>query len=78
MPRFTFALGQAGAVREAGAVLSDSFDEALEALAEQSDAHVGDLLEIGVAGFPPARFEFVKVGRRARAWRPAGSDRLAA
>jgi hypothetical protein len=71
MPRFHFSLGTTEAIREAGAVQSDSFDDALEALAEQSDAHVGDVLEIGVPGFPPARYEFVRAGRHKRGWRPA-------
>ncbi len=78
MPRFNFSLGKAGVVREAGAVLSDSFSEALDAIAEQADAHLGDLLEIGVSGFPPARYELVRTGRRSRAWRPSGGNQLAA
>ena len=81
MPRFQFSLGQGDTVRETGAVTSDTFSDALEAIAEQSDASVGDLLEIGVPGFPPARYELVKVGRRTRGWRPAagqGGGQLAA
>ena len=81
MPRFQFSLGQGDTVRETGAVTSDTFSDALEAIAEQSEANVGDLLEIGVPGFPPARFELIKVGRRARGWRPAagqGGGQLAA
>ena len=77
MPRFHFSLGRPDALREMGAVQSDSFDDALEALAEQAEPNVGDLLEIGVPGFPPARYEYVKVGRRQRAWKPHGG-RLAA
>ena len=72
MPRYQFSLGHGDAVRETGAVTSDTFSDALEAIAEQSEANVGDLLEIGVPGFPPARYEYVKVGRRTRAWKPAG------
>ena len=81
MPRFHFSLGQGDTVRETGAVTSDTFSDALEAIAEQSEANVGDLLEIGVPGFPPARFELIKVGRRTRGWRPAagqGGGQLAA
>ena len=74
MPRFQFSLGKGDTVRETGAVTSESFSDALEAIAEQSDASVGDLLEIGVPGFPPARFELIKVGRRTRGWRPAASQ----
>lgn len=76
MPRFTFSLGRPDEVREMGAVQSDSFDDALAVLAEQASPILGDVLEIGVPGFPPARYEYVKVGRRQRAWRP--SNQLAA
>ena len=78
MPRFQFSLANEGTVREAGAVTSDSFREALDAIAEQSEAHVGDTLEIGVHGFPPARFELIKTGRRSRGWRPSNPNQLAA
>lgn len=73
MPRFNFALGKAGTLREAGEVQSDSFDDALEAIAEQAIVQVGDQLEIGVHGFPPARYELVKTGRKSRGWRPANT-----
>ena len=78
MPRFQFSLANQDTVREAGAVTSDSFREALDAIAEQSDARVGDTLEIGVYGFPPAKFELIKTGRRSRGWRPTDAGRLAA
>ena len=76
MPRFQFSLGPNGTVRESGAVTSDSFRDALDAIAEQSEASVGDTLEIGVPGFPPARFELVKTGRKSRGWKPT-RDQLA-
>jgi len=72
MPRFQFSLGADDAVREAGAVLSDSFDEALTAISEQAEVREGDTLEIGVQGFPPARYQFVSFGHAAKAWLPAG------
>ena len=78
MPRFQFSLANEGTVREAGAVTSDSFREALDAIAEQAEAHLGDTLEIGVHGFPPARFELIKTGRRSRGWRPTNANQLAA
>ena len=78
MPRFQFQLANQGTVREAGAVTSDSFREALDAIAEQSEANVGDTLEIGVYGFPPAKFELIKTGRRSRGWRPTHTKQLAA
>jgi hypothetical protein len=71
MPRFQFSLGNDDAVREAGAVLSDSFDDALTAISEQAAVKEGDTLEIGVQGFPPARYQYVSLGRGAQAWRPA-------
>jgi len=72
MPRFQFSLGADDAVREAGAVLTDSFDEALTAISEQSKVREGDTLEIGVRGFPPARYHFVAQGHGAKSWMPAG------
>ena len=37
-----------------------------------------DTLEIGVYGFPPARFELIKTGRRSLGWRPTHTNQLAA
>jgi len=76
MPRFTFALGKAGTLREAGEVQSDTFDDALEAIAEQAVVQLGDMLEIGVYGFPPARYELVRTGRKTKGWKP--TNQLAA
>jgi hypothetical protein len=76
MPRFQFSIGRDGAVREAGAVLTDSFNEALKAIAEQSSVTDGEQLEIGVEGFPPAHYEFVAATLGRGAWKPQG--RLAA
>ena len=76
MPRFQFSLGSHEAIREAGVVTSESFSDALTAIGEQMDVHEGDMLEIGVPGFPPARFEYMltlELGEST--WRPA---RLAA
>jgi hypothetical protein len=77
MPRFQFALSTTQQVREAGIVQTDSFSDALSAISEHVDAHEGDTLEIGVPGFPPARFECVwSMEQGSSAWLPAG--RLAA
>jgi hypothetical protein len=57
-------------VREAGSVLCESFHEALTAIAEQSSVTEGESLEIGVQGFPPARYEFVIPAPGKAAWRP--------
>jgi hypothetical protein len=77
MPRYQFSVGRDGVVREAGAVLSESFHDALTAIAERSSVTHGETLEIGVEGFPPARYEFVMatLGNRG-GWTPA--SRLAA
>jgi hypothetical protein len=56
MPRYRFAVSTDDVVREAGVVQSESFGDALSTLSEHVSAHAGDTLEIGVAGFPPARF----------------------
>jgi hypothetical protein len=74
MPRFQFSLSTTDIVREAGVVQSESFADALAAIEEHVSAKEGDKLEIGVSGFPPARYEFVggtMMGGTA-AWRPAG------
>ena len=70
MPRYQFAVGKNGVVREAGAVLSESFQDALSAIAEQSDVTEGETLEIGVEGFPPARYDFVIPAAGHAGWQP--------
>ena len=77
MPRFQFAIVKTDTVREAGFVHSESFSEAITAISQRVRAEAGDTLEIGVSGFPPARYEclFAEKGN-ARTWKPAG--RLAA
>ena len=72
MPRFKFALSGPEEVREAGIVQSESFAEALSAIGEQSAIVEGDTLEIGVPGFPPARYHYLGLVRGQRSWRPAG------
>lgn len=73
MSRFQFAISSGPeSVRQAGVVESDTFDEAVVLLGERIPVQPGDSLEIGVLGFPPARFECVADG----VWRPTG--RLAA
>lgn len=77
MPRFQFSIGSREAVREAGIVTSDSFSDALDAIGAQVEVSDGDTLEIGVPGFPPARFEYVLTLQPGEStWRPA--RRLAA
>ncbi len=59
MPRFQFSISSHESVREAGVVHSDSFSDALAFVGRHVTATRGDTLEIGVKGFPPARFECV-------------------
>jgi hypothetical protein len=76
MTRFTFSLSRAGVAADAGAVLSESFTDALDALAREPQITVGDTIEIGVPGFPPARYECIPVGTSRRGFQPV--HRLAA
>ena len=73
MPRFKFALSGPEEVREAGIVQSESFADAMSAIGEQASVvEEGDTLEIGVPGFPPARYHYLGLVRGRRSWRPAG------
>ena len=73
MPRYQFAIGGTGAVREAGFVHSESFSEALAAISQRVRAERGDTLQIGVAGFPPARYECLWAENgSAQSWKPSG------
>lgn len=73
MPRFLFALSTGEEGRRAGVVMGESFTDALQTLTQQVTVNAGDMLEIGVNGFPPARYECVlSVETGMGAWRPAG------
>ena len=73
MPRYQFAIVKSDTVREAGFVHSESFSEAITAISQRVRAETGDTLQIGVRGFPPARYEclFAEDGN-ARSWKPEG------
>ena len=60
MATYTFALSTSQDARQAGLIQSASFDEALRLVGERMTVSQGDTLEIGVKGFPPARFECVE------------------
>ena len=76
MSRFRFTLSNA-AVRQEGTVDSDSFTNAVETLWQHVDVKQGDVLEIGVLGFPPAHYECVGEATSGYPlWMPTG--RLAA
>lgn len=71
MPNFMFAHRSVDGDGEVGFVRSDSFAEALGAIQEQLPAAEGDLLELGVHGFPPARYLCVARSVEGEtAWRP--------
>ncbi|MEX2179100.1 MAG: hypothetical protein WD801_10350 [Gemmatimonadaceae bacterium] len=57
MATFTFSLSTSEETRQAGVVQSANFHEALQLIGERMPVTRGDTLEIGVKGFPPARFE---------------------
>ena len=61
MATYTFSLGgHADDMRQAGLIKSASFDEALRLVGQRVAVAQGDTLEIGVKGFPPARYECVE------------------
>jgi hypothetical protein len=78
MATYTFSLSTTDESRQAGLIQSSSFDEALRLVGERMTVTRGDTLEIGVKGFPPARYECVEALLDGSVfWQPAAS-RLAA
>jgi hypothetical protein len=60
LSKFQFAISSGPeSVRQAGVVESESFSDAVVLLGEKIPVRTGDSLEIGVSGFPPARFQCV-------------------
>ena len=74
MSRFQFAISSGPeSVRQAGVVESDSFSEAVVLLCEKILVRTGDSLEIGVTGFPPARFQCISALKGGKpVWIPEG------
>ncbi len=73
MSKFQFALSSGPeAIRQAGVVESESFDAAVQLLGEKIPVQVGDWLEIGVHGFPPARYRCAGAVRSRPIWVPEG------
>jgi hypothetical protein len=60
MATYTFSLGGQDDLRQAGIIHSQSFDQALQLVGQRVAVSRGDTLEIGVKGFPPARYECVE------------------
>ncbi len=78
MATYTFALNTSEESRQAGLIQSTSFEEALRLVGERMPVAKGDMLEIGVKGFPPARYQCVEALLDGSVfWQPATS-RLAA
>jgi hypothetical protein len=70
MPKYEFALRSAETIREAGVVVSDDFAEAMSTIQEHAPIDEGDLLLIGVPGFPPAEYRCIRMEERAEGWVP--------
>jgi hypothetical protein len=78
MVTYTFSLSTSEEARQAGLIQSASFDEALRLVGQRMTVSRGDTLEIGVNGFPPARYECVESLLDGSVfWQPA-SSKLAA
>jgi hypothetical protein len=60
MATYSFTLDSSDDSRQAGIIHSVSFEEALELVGERVAVNRGDTLEIGVKGFPPARYQCVE------------------
>jgi hypothetical protein len=58
MSKFRFTVMNR-AVRQEGMIESRTFTEAVDGLWKHVDIHHGDVLEIGVLGFPPARYQCI-------------------
>ncbi len=72
MSKYRFSLSGLETRRE-GVVESDSFAGAVDTLSHHVSVRRGDVLEIGVFGFPPAKFECVgQIESGSPVWMPAG------
>ena len=73
MTRFEFSVKSSSEIRQAGVVQSESFNDALSLVSKHVTVQDGDMLEIGVAGFPPARYAFVpSESVDVVSWQPVG------
>jgi hypothetical protein len=72
MSRYRFAVSSSDS-RQEGVIESDSFSAAVDALGEHVTVQLGDVLEIGVHGFPPASYLCVgEVRNGLPFWVPSG------
>jgi hypothetical protein len=59
--------------RQDGVIESESFVAAVDALGEHVTVKAGDILEIGVMGFPPAVYECIGEAKAGSPlWMPSG------
>ena len=72
MARNMFSISTGEGMRKAGVVQSDDFAGAMTVLVSKVPVGAGDMLEIGVPGFPPARYQGVSMEGAPVAWRPQG------
>ena len=74
MSKYCFSVNNA-ASRQEGVIESHSFVAAVDALGLHVDVQSGDVLEIGVLGFPPARYKCVgQISNGFPMWIPAGQQ----
>jgi hypothetical protein len=70
MSKFSFSVSSLDS-RHEGIIECESFLAAVDALGEHVEVRTGDVLEIGVRGFPPARYECVGEIKSLPVWMPA-------
>jgi hypothetical protein len=70
MPRFEYALSTAETLRSSGVVVSNDFADALHTIQENAAISNGDVLMLGVPGFPPVRYECVGLEVDTEGWTP--------
>ena len=77
MSQFRFSV-RGLASRQDGVIESESFLAAVDALGQHVTVKAGDILEIGVYGFPPAIYECIgdPIGKGTPVWQP--TNKLAA
>ena len=79
MATYTFSLSTSDDSRQAGLIQSPSFEEALRLVGERMTVTRGDTLEIGVSGFPPARYHCIESLLDGSVfWAPSATTQLAA
>jgi hypothetical protein len=72
MSQFRFSV-RSLASRQDGVIESESFRDAVDALGQHVTVKAGDILEIGVYGFPPAIYECVGAPKAGTPiWMPSG------